>query len=195
MTAPQTRIPVVFLTGKKVILRPLEKTDAPTIHVWFNDPEIRLFMNNAFPLTLHEEEEWLSKERRNGQMPNDVVCAIETHDQKFIGTMGLHAIDWIECTAVTGTCIGEKDYWGKGYGTDAKMVFLDYAFNTLNLRKVNSHILDFNGRSQQFNKKCGYIEVGRLKAERLRSGVYCDEVILSVFKEDWKPLWEKYKKV
>jgi RimJ/RimL family protein N-acetyltransferase len=194
MGNPETQTHVIFLKGKRVILRPLEKTDAPILQVWFNDPEVMVFMNNSFPIALHEEEAWLSQDRRKERFPQNVVLGIYVEGQGLIGTMGLHAINWIDRTAVTGTCIGNKDCWGKGYGTDAKMTLLNYTFNVLNLRKVNSHILDFNGRSQSFNKKCGYKEVGRLKAERFRGGTYCDEVILSVFREDWEPLWLSYQK-
>ncbi len=61
--------------------------------------------------------------------------------------MGIHRINWKDRTATTGAVIGEKAYWDKGYGSEAKMLVLDYAFNMLNLRKICSQVLAFNKRS------------------------------------------------
>jgi RimJ/RimL family protein N-acetyltransferase len=108
--------------------------------------------------------------------------------------MGIHRINWKDRTANTGAFIGEKQYWGKGYGTDAKMVLIDYAFNTLGLRKLSSHVYAFNERSIAYSKHCGYVEEGRLIRQRFIEGEYHDEVILSLFKEQWLPYWDAYQK-
>jgi RimJ/RimL family protein N-acetyltransferase len=111
---------------------------------------------------------------------------------KPIGTMGIHSINWKDRTATTGALIGEKEYWGKGYGTDAKMTLLDYAFNTLNLRKIMSRVYAFNGRSLAYSLHCGYRVEGRLLRQRYAYGRYWDEIILGLFKSQWLPYWEAY---
>lgn len=187
-----TKHPVIFRQGKRVILRPIEKEDAQAMQVWQNDPAVTKFLMRGFPLSLQEEEDWVLGLPKRSH--TDVVLAIQVIDGPFIGTMGLHRINWVDRTATTGTAIGQKEYWGKGYGTDAKMILLDYAFNTLGLRKINSAAIGFNGRSIGFNSKCGYKEEGRLRQQIYRDGEYHDEVLLAVFREDWLPLWEEYKK-
>lgn len=188
-----TRNRVVFLKGRKVILRPLNKeTDLENCQRWINDPEIRKYLKRFLPTSKQVEAEWfdnLSKDK------DSVVLAIETLDGKFIGTMGLHKINWKDRTTVTGALIGEKAYWGKGYGTNAKMILLDYAFNQLGLRKVCSSVLAFNKRSLQYNLHCGYKIEGIRKKQIFRNGSYWDEILFAVFKEDWLPIWEKYKKI
>ena len=184
-------MPIIFRRGKKIFFRPIEKADAPTMQRWQNDPEVSRFLTSTRPFTLTDEESWVEG---LGKRKEDVVLAIEVINGPFIGTMGLHGISWTNRTATTGTCIGEKEHQGKGYGTDAKMILLDYAFNTLNLRKINSSAIAYNGRSIGFNTKCGYKEEGRRKQEIFRDGEYHDKVLLAVFKEDWLPLWEEYKK-
>src|SRR3989344_1628530 len=184
---------VVFLRGKKVILRPPSKsTDLETFIRWINDPEVRLYVKCFLPVTEGEEEKWFDE--LAGRRTTDVVLVIETHDGTPIGIMGLHRISWKDRTATTGALIGEKEYWGKGYGTDAKMTLLDYAFNTLNLRKVCSSTLAFNERSIRYNQRCGYKEEGRRREQFFRNGGYVDEVLLAVFKKDWTALWEQYQK-
>ena len=183
--------PVVFRKGKKVILRPVEKTDAIHMYQYINDPEVSQFLGRVNLMTLAEEEEWVL----NGAKAThtNIVVAIEVINGPFIGTMGLHHINWVNQTAITGTCIGNKDFQGKGYGTDAKMLLLDYAFNTLGLRKICSGAFASNVKSIAFNQRCGYKIEGRLKKQFYRNGTYHDEVLLAVFRKDWLPLWEKYK--
>jgi len=108
--------------------------------------------------------------------------------------MGLHQIDFIHGTAVTGAIIGEKEYQGKGYGTDAKMTLLNYAFNTLNLRKVCSDVISFNKRSLAYSKKCGYKIEGRQKQQFYRSGKYYDRVFLAIFRKNWPKIWAEWSK-
>ncbi len=191
-TSASTKPTAIFRKGKKVILRPIEKADVPLMYMWQNDPEVTRFLVRNFPLTMQNEEDWVEKLSKNSQ--TEVVLAIEVIGGPFIGTMGLHKINWVNRTATTGTAIGNKDYQGKGFGTDAKMILLDYAFNTLGLRKINSAAIAFNARSIGFNTHCGYKEEGRLKDQIYCDGEYHDEVLLAVFKEDWSPLWEEYKK-
>lgn len=189
MTKNQT--PVVFRKGPRVTLRPLTKGDVPTITRWINDPEVTQFLLAYLPSSETEESGWVESLDKNKE--KNVVLAIMVAG-KFIGTIGIHNINWKDRIAITGTLIGEKSCWGKGYGTEAKMLLLDYAFNTLNLRKICSNVIAFNERSYRYSLSCGYKVEGRLKAHYFRKGQYWDSIQLSVFREDWSPIWEKFRK-
>lgn len=180
---------IVFLEGKKVNLRPFSKEDAPTITRWINDPEVREFIAATFPQTEKQEEEWISKLGSNN---SDIVLVIETKDGKSIGLMGMHKINWVFRTMTTGAIIGEKDYWNKGYGNDAKMQVLNYAFNTLNLHKVCSSVITYNERSLKYSLHCGYQIEGRRRKQIFKNGEYWDQIELGLFKEEWLPFWKKY---
>ncbi len=185
--------PIVFLKGKRgITLRPPSLEDVPTLTRWINDPELRRFIKRPFPVTLHGEAEWIQNLVKRSD--TDVVLAMDLRGT-HIGMIAIHKINWKDRTAVTGAFIGEKRYWGKGYGTAAKMALLNYAFNTLDLRKLSSHVYAFNARSIAYSKHCGYVEEGRLVRQRFIEGEYHDEVILGVFKEQWQPCWEAYQKV
>jgi RimJ/RimL family protein N-acetyltransferase len=182
---------VVFLKGRKVNLRPFSKEDIPTITRWINDPETRKFVTMTFPQTEKQEEEWYNKLSSDDK---NIVLGIETKDGKLIGIMGLHGINWVFRTGTTGAIIGEKSYRGKGYGTDAKMQFLNYAFNTLNLHKICSSVLAFNKRSLQYSRNCGYKKEGHKKRHVFKNGKYWSLIELGVFKENWLPKWKKYQR-
>lgn len=140
-----------------------------------------------------EEEDWL--QGLNNNIHNVSLGIVRKKDGKLIGTIGVHSINWQQRTATTGTLIGEKDCWGKGYGTEAKMLLLDFAFNALDLYALFSRVNSTNLRSLAYAKKSGYEEVGRLPGWiRLQNGERCDEVQLVVTQEKWKPLWLEYLK-
>ena len=182
---------VVFLKGKKTILRPAHRSDAPLLTQWINDPEVRQYLASIYPQTEEDEIGWidgLSKKK-----PRELIFVITLHDGTPIGVMGVHNINGVHGTATTGALIGDKQYWGQGYGSDAKMVLLEYAFNTLNVRKLYSDVIAFNERSVAYSLKCGYVEEARLKEHYYRLGRYWDQVILSVTRERFLPVWQKYQ--
>lgn len=180
---------VIFLAGRRVELRPLSKSDIPHLMRWINDPEIRNFIANNFPKMEASEEAWLDHLSKSD---TDIILAIVTKKGKFIGTMGIHGIKWVDRTATTGALIGEKEYWGKGYGSEAKLLLLNYAFNTLGLRKICSSVIAFNKRSYNYSAKVGYKEEGRLKKQNFRNGKYWDLIQLAIFRKDFIPFWKKY---
>ncbi len=187
---PEEAARVVFLKGHKVVLRPVEETDLPHMQRWINDAEITRGLLQIFPMSMQDEREWLEKMRKNA---TGFILAIETQAGRHIGSMGMHGISWRDGTAFTGTLIGEKDCWGQGYATDAKMQLLHFAFHTLNLRKIYSSALEFNTASWRYNLKCGYREEGRRIAQYYRDGKYWDEILLACFREEWEPVWDKYQ--
>lgn len=188
---------IIFLKGRKTILRPLHKeTDLPLITRWINDPEIRRYVSNYIPQTISMEEEWIDSLSKKTN--TDIVLIIEAvfseGNSVPIGTMGIHDINWKHRFATTGALIGEKNFWGRGYGTDAKMVVLDYIFNTLNMHRVCSDVFAYNKRSLSYSLHCGYKIEGVRRKHFFQEGKYHDVIELGLFKKEWLPIWKKYKK-
>ena len=182
-----------MLKGKKVILRPVDlEKDLDNFYDWINDFEVMKFLGKPYkPIPKDKEKELLQKMLSDD---SNVVFAIETSDGRHIGVTGLHKIAHFDGTAVTGTFIGDKNYWSRGYGTDAKMLLLWYAFNVLNLRRINSRVISFNKRSLKCQLKCGYKVEGVMKKEVWKNGRYYDLITLAVFRRDWSKIWQNYSK-
>lgn len=177
---------VIFLSGKRLYLRPLEETDLDRCCRWINDPEIRPFLLNQWPLDAISEKQW-HEGRDRSLPPSCLTVAIVLHDgDRHIGNMGLHKIDWRSRHGETGTLIGEKECWGQGYGSEAKELLLAYAFDTLGLHRVTSVVLATNARSLGCQRKCGYVEEGRLRQHVFTNGQWVDEVILGILAEEWR---------
>lgn len=183
---------IVFLEGEKVILRPITKKDMFSLAKFKTNLEMRkLSDGEIFPISYDEIEKRWEKPRSGNRI--DLSLAIKESDE-LIGYMNLRDINLKNRTASTATFIGKKTCWGKGYGTEARMLLLNYAFNTLNLRKINVYNSEFNKRSWNLSLKLGFKEEGRLKKQIFEENKYWDKILLGLFKEDWLPIWEKYKK-
>lgn len=172
-------------------LRPRMTTDEELLRscCGINDPENRMYLLKAYPQSLGSQRDWFQKP----DTPDNIVLIVE-YKGEAIGTMGAHRIDMIHGVATTGALFWEQKYWNKGIGTLAKMVFLDYLFNRLNLRIIYSDVISFNGRSARYSDKCGYKQIGVLP-KRFRYGRdFADELILAVTFEEWLPWWEKFQK-
>ena len=176
---------VEFLSGEYLYLRPVEAADLERCRSWMNDPEVRRFVCAQWPVDEIGQRQWFDKLDR-GWSRRDVTFAIVLRDgDRLIGTLGLHGIDWRNRRATTGTLIGEKDCWGRGYGSEAKRLLLGYAFDTLGLRRIDSEVLANNPRSLACQKKCGYVEEGRRRQAILVDGVWVDVIIIGLLSDEW----------
>jgi RimJ/RimL family protein N-acetyltransferase len=175
------------LKGKKIVLRVVEKNDLPSLLLWFNDPEVIQYLQFYLPLTELYEEKWLE---RNSLSEKDVVFVIEAIMEdgslKPIGICGLHGIEWKNRRATIGIAIGDKEFWSNGYGTEAIKILIEYAFNELNLQRIESSAYDFHERSIAMQKKVGFQVEGRRRQAIFKNGRYVDEVMLGILKEEWK---------
>jgi diamine N-acetyltransferase len=184
-----------MLKGKKVLLRPIKRADLDNFLKWFNDPEVTQHLSTYLPVTEMAEAKWIEEQAgsvsaRSGSVNNFtlVIEATDNNENRPIGTIGLHLINQKDRTAEFGIAIGEKDYWGKGYGTEATMLLINYGFRQLNLHRISSTALAFNERSIRMHKKVGFLEEGRQRQAIFKNGKYVDKVMFGLLREEWKGL-------
>jgi RimJ/RimL family protein N-acetyltransferase len=160
-----------------------------------NNPATREYLARYMPIGRIGEEKWLADRVEDKNNIALVIGQKSVHKPKLtpIGSLGLHQIDWKNRRATTGAAILPESC-GKGHGSDAKMLLLAYAFLELGFNKVESRVLATNLRSQAYNCKCGYQEVGRLKKHVFRNGAFVDEIVMEVMAEEWLPLWSKFER-
>lgn len=107
-----------------------------------------------------------------------VFFAIETLAGEHIGFSGVEKIDYRHGVATTGTLLGRKDLWGKGYGSEAATLRNRYAFEVLGLRLLVSGVMADNTGSLRMLAKAGYREVGRIPRRWWKRGAWRDEVMM-----------------
>jgi RimJ/RimL family protein N-acetyltransferase len=178
-----------MLRDEKVLLRPIKRSDITNFLKWFNDPEVTQYLAMYLPMTEMAEEKWIEDAASRIQAGTNVgfvIEAIEGDSSKPIGNIGLHAINPKDHSAIFGIAIGEKDYWGNGYGTEATRLILDYGFQQLNLHRISSSAFAFNERSIRLHKKVGFKEEGRQREAIFKNGQFHDHVMFGILRDEWR---------
>jgi RimJ/RimL family protein N-acetyltransferase len=167
---------LMFLFGERVNLRILTEEDARILQEIVHSELARINTMQREPKTLEQEIGFI-KNSVGGKYPTNLAFGIHhKEDDKLIGTMGIGGIDWISRAGTSGSLIGYQDYIGKGFGSEAKMLLLDYVFNVLNLRVIYSEVIEYNNRSNGSLQKCGYEEIYRIPKKHFRGGDYFDSI-------------------
>ena len=152
------------LIGKNIRLRPLQKSDLSKMVLWNVDQELQNFVDCTLPDNLFHLERWYFE---NVPDRHYQVFAIETINGCVIGDMELDHICWSKRETELRIRIGEKEYWGKGLGTEAVSLVLNYVFQVKNFFRVYLRVYDFNQRAINCYLKNGFRPVGILhRAEK-----------------------------
>ena len=174
-----------MLYGKGLRLRAIEREDIPRFLCWLNDPEVRQFLLMHAPLSRAKEERWFEEQLSR---TDELILAIEVQKDGewiHIGNIGLHRIDLKNRTAILGIVIGEKDFWGRGYGREAIRVLLRYAFFELGLHRVELETFAFNERALRCYRAVGFKEVGVRRQALFRDGTFHDLVLMDLLAEEF----------
>ncbi len=174
-----------MIEGKLVNLRAREMSDVERMTRWINDRDVSRFMGGGYPWSSDAEEAFVRNQTSVPMAFGDLRFAIETKDGTHIGGCGLHRASPENRAAELGIMIGEKAYWSKGYGSDTVATLVRFAFEEMNLNRVELHVYDFNERAQTSYRKCGFVEEGRLREAHYYEGVYGDVVVMAVLRDAW----------
>ena len=169
------------IEGELVRLRPPKPEDAAVIITWFEDLEVTRFILLRFPPSIEMEMEWLD---RMAKSQDDIVWVVE-HEGSAAGVTAIHQINWKNGSGTTGTTIGDRSLWGKGFGREVMQLRCRFAFTQLPLRKLKSAYFDGNEASAKAQAAAGYREVGRYRADQFIDGSWVDHIITEVLREDW----------
>ena len=170
------------LRGAAVTLRPADDSDPPRFVEWFADLEVTRYLGRVMAVALYQEVDFLTQ---TGVSKNDVFWMIDA-DGRTIGATGIHRINWIDANATTGTVIGDKTAWHRGYGSEAMALRTAYAFRQLNLHKLSSGAFMDNEPSKRALMKAGYREIGVEREHFYRAGRWHDHWRAEVLREDWE---------
>ena len=170
----------LFVKGEKVILREKRVEDAPKDYAWRVDEELAR-LDATRPLRMsYDDFKRYSQEEMGYPSPRSKRLAIDTHDGTHIGNIMYYDIDLRRKEAELGIMIGDREYWGKGYGTDAVNSLIEHIFTTTQITRVYLHTLEWNDRARTSFAKSGFKE---LKSVR-RSGL--DFVLMELWRSEWQ---------
>jgi len=175
------------IRGKKITLRAVEESDLALLHKWANDAETQDVIGLVhFPSSMDFHKAWFQN-LRNDQLNQRL--AIDTPDIGLIGVSSIINIDWRNNHAWHGVMLGDVNIRGKGYGVDAVMATMRYAFDELHFERLDGAILEYNTVSYSFYcGKLGWKEEGRRRNWCYRRGRYWDQIVVGITRQDYEQL-------
>jgi RimJ/RimL family protein N-acetyltransferase len=169
------------VTGRLVRLRARRAEDAPAVAELLADRRVvaNLAQWSHGPYSVEQARTWLTTET-----PDAVLWAIECiADGVLLGTTGFHAIDHRNRHCGWGIWIGPPERWGHGYGTEACMLSVEYAFRYLAMEKVCLDVYAGNDRARRAYEKAGFVSEGINRRHYWRDGELIDVEMMAVFRD------------
>ena len=169
-----------MILGSKIRIRDKKLVDALSDYTWQSDPELARI--DAAPQLKTTFSQYLSDYACVLHYPSSSrhPLAIETLDGKHIGNCVYYGVNEARGEAELGIMVGDRDYWDKGYGTDAVTTLVSYIFRQINLNRIYLKTLDDNYRAQKCFKKCGFTPYGY----KLRDGFRF--VLMELHRKRWQ---------
>jgi RimJ/RimL family protein N-acetyltransferase len=183
-----------LFTGKQIHLTAEDpETMAKSFARWALDSEYLRLLDSDPPRLWSEKQykDWFEKDLEKDN-PNDFFFMIrKLEGEEPIGFLGLFELYWNHGDALVAIALGERQYWGNGYGTDAMNTLLRYAFTELNLRRVTLIVFDYNPRAIRSYEKCGFVKEGTVRSVIQREGRRWDWHYMGILREEWEQIAQR----
>jgi RimJ/RimL family protein N-acetyltransferase len=138
----------------------------------------------AYPRPKGELANWLSEANKSS---HDILFAIRTlEEDRLLGYVELDGILWNQQVAHVSIAIGERAYWGRGYGADALRLALRFGFDELNLHRVGTTVFSYNTRALALYEKLGFQREGVLREFLHRDGKRYDMYWYGLLRHEWE---------
>lgn len=175
------------LVGDKIILRSVTINDATDEYVsWLNDKEVtQVLATITYPYTMEMLHDYISSILRDDR--NCMFMILDKATEQAVGTIKISNIEKVNGTCNLGIMIGNRNFWGGGFGKEALRMTIDYAFNVLKIRKICDSIHSNNPRALATDLKIGFSVEGVLKEQFWHEGEgrYLDKILIALFAKDW----------
>jgi RimJ/RimL family protein N-acetyltransferase len=182
-----------IIRGSKVYLRPFENSDKEAYKRWRADADPMATAEFSFRAPLSDAEVDAYFGDRPAQQGKStyqfIICTLD--DEKPIGNVMLFDIDTRRGGAELGIVIGEADYRGKGFGTDACNAIVDFAFGEMRLERVHLTSRVDNPAAEAAYERCGFSKEGIQRHSVYARGKFIDAVAMSILLDDWQKLKRK----
>lgn len=169
----------------RVFLRAFEEADVENLVKWRNNTEVTKSLGGTnFFVSSIRETEWVKHSATHDT--NDIrlaICLIE--NSKHIGNINLTSINWINRTAEFSIMIGDRQEWGKGFGKEATVLILNYAFFELNLNRIYLTVKMDNTSAYNLYKSIGFVQEGIQREAVYKNGKYNNMIMMSLLKYEY----------
>lgn len=175
------------MEGRKVHLLPLQMENLYTHFEWNNDPELNHF-DSEIPFDAETLGHFKRRFERLVSQPPQSMAHFEIHAEgdKLIGVASLHDISPHHRHATIALTIGDKAYWGRGFGRDAIEVVLDYAFRELGLHRVAAETFEYNMGWKRLVEGSGFQREGVQRDYLFRDDAFWDKETYALLEDEYR---------
>ncbi|MBT3320815.1 MAG: GNAT family N-acetyltransferase [Anaerolineae bacterium] len=164
------------------------ETDAALMNKWRRDTEYARLLDSD-PVRLFnkaENKKWIEKMQKAEGFDGIefMICPLDKDEP--IGFVGLDGISWHNGVSWVGIGIGEREYWNKGYGSEAMRMIARYAFEELGLHRLSLNVFSYNERAIRSYEKVGFKIEGNVPEALHRDGKRWDVVFMGLLREDFR---------
>ena len=175
-----------LLRGSRVRLTALTQSDLPTLVQWHQNPDfLRLFdALPACPKTEAALAQWIDDTNR--ATDTFLFAARSLDNDQLIGYVELDGILWPHRVSGISIAIGEAKQWGKGYGSEVMQLVLQFAFDELNLHRIQLTVFSYNERAIALYEKLGFQREGVHREHLQRDGKRYDMYLYGLLRSEWE---------
>jgi RimJ/RimL family protein N-acetyltransferase len=182
--------PILNVVGDLVALGPDSRELTPVIEPWLNDFVVMAPLGAPL-IPVPRKAATALYEQANAAQDQVWFIVYERATMRPIGISGLRDIDHARGRAEFIIWLGEKDCWGKGYGTETTRLLLSYGFSALSLHTIMLRVYSFNEQGIRAYRRAGLREVGRWREAHRLAGRAHDIIFMDCLAAEFEyPLWE-----
>jgi RimJ/RimL family protein N-acetyltransferase len=174
--------PPYFIVGRTILLGPVDGADAPLYAQWVNDPRVRPYLNRPWPASIEDERRRV--ESLIGATDAVGFAVRLKEDRRLIGRTAIRGIHHVNRSGVFTIFIGEPEFWSRGYGKEATALTTLYAFDVLNLNRLELEVFAYNDRAVRCYEKLGFHREGARREAKYHEGSYHDAILMSVLSSE-----------
>lgn len=167
-----------------VMLRPMTEQDTDNVIKWRNSPSVMENFIFRTPLDREAHLNWYNNRVLTGDVAQFII--VDTDTNTDVGSVYLRDIDKQHKKCEFGIFIGEESCRGKGIGSSAAKLIIDYAFQELKLNRVFLRVFAQNPRAIKSYEKAGFKHEGTFRDDVIIDGVAYDMVFMAILKEEWE---------
>ena len=172
-----------FLEGASIYLRPWRDEDLDLLFKGLNDPRVRETLFTYRPKSKFELMEEIKKDLSSDK--NILLTVCETGSNQAVGMTAFYRIDHVSRAAIFFLSIYDSAKWHLGYGSEATRLMVDYAFNLLNLNRIQLHVASENPKAISIYEKCGFVKEGTLREAMYHNDRYVDFFVMSILRSEF----------
>ena len=172
-----------ILVGNKINLRPIMAADAAAMFASLSDAESMRLTGTQQSFTFEQVQSYCERIELADDRADFAIVLKE--NKQYLGEAVLNEIDWENRSANFRIALADSKLFGKGYGTEATRLIVDFGIRTLKLHRIELEVYDFNPRAQHVYEKVGFVFEGVRRDVLLLEGEFHDAIVMSILEHEY----------